>query len=234
LRYKGDNEKYPKPLWGEFEHGSQGPWSLSTALKLLLPEGTTVPLLAATMAAVQPSLNAAAFLTALHVPVPISPIAASALQSGIISRSMAYGFDVWTTASADSHPLLGLVCALAVNRPTVAGSPSGDPFSLMALRGWVSKLPMDVVFVSVSFELVEEVLKAVLPLALQLVCVWAPAGELSVLNAAEFQWLEGMRQRGLVRFIPAGDEGCWVLLARSTSTWHRCLTTAALAMTAWV
>jgi hypothetical protein len=41
----------------------------------------------------------------------------------------------------------------------------------MALRGWVSKLPMNVVFVSVSFEVMEEVLEAVLPLALQLVCV---------------------------------------------------------------
>jgi RNase H-like domain found in reverse transcriptase/Reverse transcriptase (RNA-dependent DNA polymerase)/Integrase zinc binding domain/PHD-finger/Integrase core domain len=234
LRYEGDNAKYPKPLWGEFELGRQGPWSLSTALKLLLPEGTTVPLIAATVMPAQQSLvSATAYMTALTQPVPISPSAAAALQSAIVSRTLAFGLDAWTVSTVSSHPLKDLVCALTVNRLTI-NEPSADPLQLRALQGWALQHPLDVVFVSVPGVVIEEVVMAVLPLALQLVCVWVPAGTMDVLDSARLQWLEGLRQMDLVRVIPVGDEGRWILLARATSVWPKCLTTAALAMTAWV
>jgi site-specific DNA-cytosine methylase len=235
LRYEGDNNSYPRPLWGEFEQGKEGPWTLAAALKLLLPEGFTVPLLAASVSLQQPLMSTATLVTGLMEPVPISPEATEALKAALVSRCLAFGLDVWTVADAVSHPLKGLVCHLAVNQPNrVGGGASADPFSQLSLGGLAHQHPVDVVFVAVDAVWVAEVVKAILPVASQLVCVLLPTRYLRSLEPATFQWLSELRQRGSVRFIPAGEQECWVLIARSTSTWLKCLTTQALGMVAWV
>lgn len=233
LRYEADTDKYPRPLWGEFEQGKQGPWTLGYSSKLLLPEGTHVPLIATAVSVQSLPISATATLTALRRPIPIPPAAAAALKAAVISCSLAVGLDVWTMSARSSHPLRDLVCSLAVNRPNSHG-PSADPFSFHQLQGWAKQHPVDVVFVSVPAYMLDEVVMAVLPLVLQVVCIWVPRGTIRGMEPAQYQWLTHLMERGLVKLIPAGDEGCWILVARSTSTWPKCLSTSALAMTAWV
>ena len=233
LKYEEDPSSRPRPLWGEFDMGRQGPWSLSTAQKLLLPEGTTVPMLTAAGADVTPLRAMTAVWTTIPAVGKISRVAAEVLNDAIVHQSLAFGLDVWSDTDSGDHPLRGLVHSLAVNQPT-RGTRSTDPCQSHSALQWARHGPVDLVIVSVPGQCVEEVVMAVWPVAMQLLCVLLPGSAFRVLDSPVLRWMEVMRKKGLIRFFPIkGEDACWMLIARSTSTWGKCLNFKALHTLSW-